>query len=376
MTLQGLLHAGLRILRFASLFGFRTLVHPLVGKALAGAAYLVPSNANLARAFVSADEFFPRKISSLIPAKMTRITHADPHTVVFNPSILETNGSKTLLVCMTENNRIMDFSLQPPPGLLDGGPYRSQLVFFEMETADLEKSNSGHSPRRLRSVTNSANDDDKEFADARLFRVGDEIAISFSYSSKHGFEDGSSHRIGVSKFGPEKNEVNCSQIISSPLSRPVEKNWMPVSDDSSGKIRFVYQVSPTLTIEFDESSKKQSSPKILEQSAPRELNSYRGGSPLRKIPGSNLFICVAHKTRMKPVRNYIHRFIIFEDSPAGMRITGFSSAFYFLNPLDIEFSSGLAIAKDSLIVSFGFRDREGWICSVELGNLLVHIKTD
>ena len=65
-------------------------------------------------------------------------------------------------------------------------------------------------------------------------------------------------------------------------------------------------------------------------------------------------------------RAYEHRFVWFD---GGFRLARMSPLFSFRETRAIEFAAGLVVVDDAVLVSFGVRDAEAWLCSLPVDDV-------
>lgn len=139
--------------------------------------------------------------------------------------------------------------------------------------------------------------------------------------------------------------------IMQPNADRHEKNWMPVL--AGGQLQAMYRLGESLAI-----------PSCLPTPHAITINAdnISGGSQV--IPFSNGYLSLVHSAMQRPdgTRYYLHRWAFF-DQHLSQKVL--SAPFCFLDKY-IEFAAGLewSNAKD-LVLSFGFRDREPWIATVD-----------
>jgi hypothetical protein len=80
-------------------------------------------------------------------------------------------------------------------------------------------------------------------------------------------------------------------------------------------------------------------------------------------------LCIVHEARAIPgsgLRFYQHRFARLA---ADGRLAGLSRPFFF-HGRQIEFAAGMALFGDKLMVSYGDKDREAWLATMDVGEVL------
>ena len=147
-----------------------------------------------------------------------------------------------------------------------------------------------------------------------------------------------------------------------PKDRQHQKNWVPFID--SGGLRFVYR--PGTLIDANGELTVQSDCGL-------DVGHISGGSQVVEADGNHL--AIVHEAGTIPGRvnrYYQHRFIRYD---VNGRVLGLSPPFVFFDK-QIEFCAGMAYfpARRQLLLSFGVRDAEAWLASVDLYEVLVFIE--
>lgn len=145
--------------------------------------------------------------------------------------------------------------------------------------------------------------------------------------------------------------------IEPPTESYCEKNWMPIVDMP---YHFVKWSNPTevVKVDLDNNSSKTVfiSDKTLE--LPRDI---RGGSQV--IPYKNYRIALTHEVDLwyneqgKKDAHYYHRFIVWDKE---WNIVNVSDAFKIFGA-NIEFSCGMALQEDNLLITMGFQDSTAFV---------------
>lgn len=142
-----------------------------------------------------------------------------------------------------------------------------------------------------------------------------------------------------------------------------EKNWLPVVAGSEA-MEFVYSISPTIRLRVDSASGRIS--REIDRPAPLIARHLRGGSQVIPVDGGHL--CLAHEsvTFEDGGRVYLHRWVWFD---AQWQLARLSRPFNFQDR-GVEFAAGLAQHEKSLVISYGVWDREAWLATVPLAEIL------
>jgi predicted GH43/DUF377 family glycosyl hydrolase/tetratricopeptide (TPR) repeat protein len=150
--------------------------------------------------------------------------------------------------------------------------------------------------------------------------------------------------------------INNSEVsrarIQPPTDSYCEKNWMPILDLP---YHYVKWTCPTEVVKVDPVKGTSETVTIVNQDTifPRDI---RGGSQV--ISYRDMYIAVTHEVDLwknsqgNKDAQYYHRFIVWDKD---WKIVYSSDEFKFLNTR-IEFSCGLALQENDLIITFGYQD--------------------
>lgn len=152
-------------------------------------------------------------------------------------------------------------------------------------------------------------------------------------------------------------------LLSDGIARQ-EKNWMPVHPQPGDPLRFVYQCFPTIIHQFDEAL--ASVTHHVTEPAPLISRHFSGGTQVIPIAGG--YLCLVHEAVWfeDNSRVYSHRWVWFD--PA-WRLARLSRPFTF-GERGVEFAGGLARRDDDLIISYGVGDRDAWLATVAIDEVL------
>lgn len=145
--------------------------------------------------------------------------------------------------------------------------------------------------------------------------------------------------------------------IEPPTHSYCEKNWMPILDMP---FHFVKWTNPTEVVKVD-LHKKTSETIVLTKSELDLKRDIRGGSQV--IPYKDYRIAMTHEVDLfyneqgKKDAQYFHRFIVWDKE---WNIVYHSEEFKFFGA-NIEFSCGMALQEDNLIISIGFQDSTAFL---------------
>jgi tetratricopeptide (TPR) repeat protein len=156
--------------------------------------------------------------------------------------------------------------------------------------------------------------------------------------------------------------------IEPPIYSYCEKNWMPIQDTC---YNFVKWSNPTEVVEMDKFPKKnslKSKTKILKKQNLNHLKNklnrdVRGSSQV--INFGNFYLALTHEVDLytneigQKDAQYYHRFIVWGSD---FKIIKYSNEFKFLSA-QIEFSCGMAIHENNLLITFSIQDSTSFILS-------------
>ena len=145
--------------------------------------------------------------------------------------------------------------------------------------------------------------------------------------------------------------------IEPPAPSYCEKNWMPILDMP---FHFVKWTNPTEVVKVD-LHKKTSETIVLTEEQFALKRDIRGGSQV--IPYKNYRIALTHEVDLfyneqgKKDAQYYHRFIVWDKE---WNIVFRSEEFKFFGA-NIEFSCGMALQNENLLISIGFQDSSAFL---------------
>jgi FkbM family methyltransferase len=138
-----------------------------------------------------------------------------------------------------------------------------------------------------------------------------------------------------------------------------QKNWMPVviGDD----LRFIYSSDPVRII-------NECGETVALRPSAVASDSFRGGSQAIRFEDGWLAIIHQSVTMNDNRRRYLHRFVKYDDD---FNLVGYTESFY-ISKLGIEFAAGMARhpVTNDIVVSFGIDDRESWLATFRVNDLL------
>jgi len=150
--------------------------------------------------------------------------------------------------------------------------------------------------------------------------------------------------------------------IEPPTPSYCEKNWMPINDMP---FHFVKWSNPTEVVKVDLKTLSSETVYISEKTADIKRD-LRGGSQVIKY--ENYYIALTHEVDLwfnesgQKDAQYYHRFIVWDKD---WNIVKTSNEFKFFEAA-IEFSCGMVIHNNNLLISVGFQDNTSYIVQLSL----------
>ena len=291
-----------------------------------------------------------RSITELCPrTKKSKIFGSTKRWSYSNPGILGLEGGSIFLAANQHNVRISSMRRY---SFRHGDQLLSQIVVSSINPGQRKVRdwkpllNSGATQRALRS-------------DPRCARSPGGIQLSYSFASLDGPEPSQS-QIATIVVSSNGKPLSSEEIISSPAGHQ-EKNWCPIETEASSRPLYVYSLDPADNAFLNSRFVELSDELIGESTLPR----LRGGTPWVKLPG-DYFVTIVHHTYFEPFRHYTHRFLLGKLQNRRLVVSLCSSEFCFNNVFDAEFASGLLVRDDAILVSYGYRNKEGWLAEIPL----------
>ena len=140
-----------------------------------------------------------------------------------------------------------------------------------------------------------------------------------------------------------------------------EKNWMPILDMP---YHFIKWSNPTEVVKFDPAQKTTSIVALTEFKVFENCGDIRGGSQVIRF--ENYYMALAHEVSLysseagRKDGEYYHRFVIWDDA---FNIVNISDRINFLGA-KIEFSCGMCLYKDFVLVTFSFQDNASFVMKI------------
>jgi glycosyltransferase involved in cell wall biosynthesis len=193
------------------------------------------------------------------------------------------------------------------------------------------------------------------FEDMRLFEWADELWTSSTVRemSPQGLCEQTLARIDFSSRPPSLTDVK--RMIRTP--QLYEKNWAPIVKDP--ELHFMYR--PGHVVDSMGQDVVVHPPKFA-------YENFSGGSQLVKTKTG--WVYLVHEARLKmgsSLRYYLHRFVTLKENFEVDKIT---PPFCFRDK-EIEFAAGMCVHPDGkrYVISFGYRDREACISTVDISDV-------
>jgi len=196
------------------------------------------------------------------------------------------------------------------------------------------------------------------FEDARLFRHRDAWWFSATVRDRHPL--GICQIALVRLKGTQPQDMH----LLSDAGDGHEKNWMPAPQDDDNLLRFVYRCDPTVILRFDDAVNGVT-PEVRHP-GPVIARHFSGGSQAIPVDGGRLAIVHEAVDFEDGGRVYTHRWIWFDPAWCLARL---SSPFIF-HDRGVEYAAGLVRREDDLVVSYGIGDREAWLATMPLEEVL------
>jgi hypothetical protein len=188
--------------------------------------------------------------------------------------------------------------------------------------------------------------------DGKLFIIGVRRDVKDDGEGRMEFSEISFTEDGV-------KEISRSRIQSPDPSSYLEKNWMPILDMP---YHFVKWANPTEVVKVNIETLSSETVFLSENYLP--VGDLRGSSQV--ISYKDFRICLTHQLDFfrnnlsQKDASYFHRFVIWDKE---WNIVKISEPFSFMTG-EIEFSCGMALYKEDLLITFGFQDNAAYLLRV------------
>lgn len=303
--------------------------------------------------------WYQPRLDELADCRFVRIDVEPAHEgwSLFNPSILA-HGDELLAVVRSSNYRIVDGRYEIPPA--DGNVIRSESLLARY-TPDLTLRDC----RGIRRPDYPATDFPVDgLEDCRLRHTRTGIGVSATIRNAAPY-DGRC-RIATADLDVCQSSLDGLVILDSLSTQEHEKNWMPLEGGPhhGGWLYAASYRGHVVTVDSDPSL---AGAYLMHQRGPAPLiaKEFRGGG--QAIAFRNGYLAVIHEVAaLDGRRAYEHRFLWFDNALTLQRM---SQPFAFREPRAIEFAAGLAAMGNRIVVSFGVRDAEAWLASLDQEDL-------
>lgn len=295
-------------------------------------------------------------LDELLPAKHHRIDIEPAHEgwSLFNPTIAW-NGSLCGIV-RSSNYRIVDGRYVMPPE--DGKVIRTENIFVrfhdDLRVASARVIQVQPYPQTEYPVTG--------LEDCRLRHTQTGLGVSATVRNVSPF-DGRC-RIAIADLDCETATLSRLQVLSGLRAQEHEKNWMPFMGDRGGWLYAANFNGYLVTVDED-TSVSGAWQVVQRQRSPEVAKPFRGGSQF--VPFRGGWLGVTHEVfSVAGRRVYEHRFVWLD---AGLTVSRISPLLAFRESDSIEFAAGIVAQGDRVIVSYGVRDAEAWLCEMAADGL-------
>ncbi len=285
----------------------------------------------------------------------------DPPFVAYNPSIYRDRG-RWRCVARTSNYRVVDGKYV----LLEGDVVQTRNIMLELDedleiTRAVEMIDQAGVPRSTYRIHG--------FEDCRLFRHRDRLCCTATVCDFDLTRETEGPReMVILELSEDDYRITRATPLRGPWSDRPQKNWMPLLEETSEELRFVYAASP-------DGSRRSTTLRLVDGdvwgdvrvdangAARYDAGRLRGSSQL--IPTGDGWLGVTHSVAWPggDARIYLHRFVLFS---ADLTIVAATEPFYF-EQRGVEFCTGLARGDgDRLVVSYGIEDRRARLATLDL----------
>ena len=198
----------------------------------------------------------------------------------------------------------------------------------------------------------------KGLEDLRLFTFKDKVyytATTREYSYKQ-----DTNRICMGEYDINNLKYLNNKVLYPPTETTCEKNWIPINHKNE-KILFIYNWHPLQIGELDDANKLNI--KII-HNTPSFFKNYRGSTGLSEY--NNQLWCITHGVKYSTPRKYYHQFVALDKDT--YKPIKYSIPFYF-DQYKIEYTVGLLIKDDEVIILFSQNDKDPGILSIKINKL-------
>ena len=285
------------------------------------------------------------------------IEPAAPGWTLFNPTLF-VHGDETFAIVRSSNYRLEGGRYVIPPE--DGNRIRTENILCRV-AGDLTLSD----PRVLQCEPFQVTDYPVEgYEDVRVLEAEEGLAISATCRNAAGF-DGRC-RIATATLDVDAATVGLPLLIDGLQCSHHEKNWMPIGGMQSTWLHSCWSDGYTTTVDPDPTM--PGGWRVCRRGkAPPVARGFRGGSQLVPIAGKGWLAVIHEVAAFGNHRAYEHRFVAFDRD---LCISAVSPAFAFRESRTVEFAAGMVLLGDDLVISFGVKDAEAYLCRVPVTEVL------
>ena len=277
-----------------------------------------------------------------------------------NPSIYF-DGDRTRCIVRTVNYKIVNGSYVTPPEdwVRDEGSWKGwQIIRTRNFLLDLD---ADLKTTRVVEIVDKTGDARTRypihgFEDARLFAWE---GSWWATATVCDFTEDGRREIALLQLDDDGAVVR-AEPLRGPWSDHTQKNWMPIVDSESGRVKFIYatslngDVGSTTIFDLVCAADPEVSPRYSIEPPPGAAYGHgrlRGGSQAVRVDGGWIY-CVHDVAFPGSGRIYLHRFVFIDDK---LQLVSMTDPFYF-EKLGIEFCAGLALMDGKLVASYAVND--------------------
>jgi FkbM family methyltransferase len=305
--------------------------------------------------------FYAPSASELFGATAQAIDFSpEPGWNASNPSIYF-DGEQARCIVRTVNYKLINGSYTTPPEdwVRDEGPYKGyQIIRTRNFLLDLD---ADLKTTRVVEIMDKTGDERTGypvhgFEDARLFAWK---GGWWATATVCDFTEDGRREIALLQLDDDGGVVR-AEALRGPWSVHAQKNWMPIVDAASDRVKFIYatslngDVGSTTIFDLVVADCGDARPRYSIQPPADAVYGHgrlRGGSQAVRVDEGWLF--VVHDVAFPGSgRMYLHRFVLIDDK---LELVSMTDPFYF-EKLGIEFCAGLALVDGKLVASYAVND--------------------
>ena len=192
------------------------------------------------------------------------------------------------------------------------------------------------------------------FEDCRLFVKNDELWCSATVREKHPTGLCEIYIMRIDRPEADNPQFADPMHIPGPYPQKHQKNWMPLTPVAEP--HFMYSADPTIIID-------KNSRILVTKRSNIAADNFRGGGQI--IGFNNGYLSIIHESidRSGGLREYIHRFVWFDEN---FQLSSISPRFK-INGARIEFAAGITLnpTEDRIVISYGANDGTSWLMDLD-----------